>query len=493
MTSTLNGFSLCVAALVCACTTSAVQARPVTQPTAAIETRSVLVEDADVAGAIRLFSAWMEGQIAYRGLPGIAVGVVSDQQLVWAQGYGFADVKAKTPMSSNTKFRMASHSKMFNAIAIMQLREEGKLRLDDPVVKYLPWFSGKPAGHDDGEITIEQLLTHSSGLQREANDHWVTNEFPTREELKQLFADRESAFPPATRLKYSNLAVSVAGMLVEDISGLSWADYVAKNIYQPLGMNDSSVDKHVAGLAVGYEQRMPDGSRKIAPFVDARGMAAAAGITSSVEDMAKFVSAQFRPGPRGGAQLLSSGAMREMHRVRSVEEDWLSGYGLGFGVRRIKDRTYVGHAGGYRGYTTQTLIQLDDKLGVIVLTNTNDSNPSDIAQQLLATVGQAVAKAAAPKAITAEWDPKWARFAGVYRRWGVESQVVVLNKRLVIITPNAINLDNQITLEPLGGGRFRLMAPTGGAPIGEVVRFVEELGKPMRMITGDSWADRLSE
>ncbi|MFM7294224.1 MAG: serine hydrolase domain-containing protein, partial [Burkholderiales bacterium] len=180
-------------------------AQPAAQPAGA--SKPPISEDADVAGAIRIFSAWMEGQIAYRGLPGIAVGVVSDQQLVWSQGYGFADVKAKIPMTSSTKFRMASHSKLFNAIAIMQLREEGKLRLDDPVSKYLPWFKAKPAGDDDGVITIEQLLSHSSGLQREAGDHWVSNEFPTREELKKLFADRQAAFPPATRLKYSNLAV----------------------------------------------------------------------------------------------------------------------------------------------------------------------------------------------------------------------------------------------------------------------------------------------
>src|SRR6476661_6377211 len=81
--------------------------------------------DPDVVGAERLFSAWLEGQIAYRGLPGIAVGVVSDQELVWASGFGFADVKAKIPMTPTTKFRMASHSKLFTAVAIMQLREQG--------------------------------------------------------------------------------------------------------------------------------------------------------------------------------------------------------------------------------------------------------------------------------------------------------------------------------------------------------------------------------
>ena len=478
--------------IVFASTSTAQSTSPALTPVVKVEPVSI-ANDPDVLAAARLFSAWMDGQIAYRGLPGIAVGVVSDQQLVWSQGYGFADIKGKIPMTAATKFRIASHSKLFNATAVMQLREDGKLRLDDPVSKYLPWFKAKPAGEDDGVITIEQLLTHSSGLPREASDHWSSDTFPTREELKRLFADRKAAFPPATRVKYSNLAVSVAGMLVEEVSGQSWADYVGKNIFKPLGMNDSSVDQNVAGLAVGYGRRLPDGSRAVMSFIDARGMGAATGITSNVEDMAKFVSAQFRKGPRGGAQILSSGSLREMHRVRSMEENWSSGYGIGFGVSRIKDKTYIGHGGVYRGYTTRTYIQLDDKIGVIVLTNAGDSEPTDIAQQLISSVGQAVAKAAAPKPLAAVWDPAWARFAGLYRSRGGDTQVVMLNKRLVMITPNANNLDNQIKLEALGGGQFRFMAPTGNGVIGEVVRFVEEPGKPMRMFTGDSWSDRVME
>jgi D-alanyl-D-alanine carboxypeptidase len=447
--------------------------------------------DPDVLGAERLFSAWLEGQIAYRGLPGVVIGVVSDQDLIWTKGFGYADVKAKLPMTAATKFRMASNSKLFTAVAIMQLREEGKLGLDDPVVKYLPWFKAKPAGDDDGPITIEQLLSHSSGLQREAGDHWVSYNFPTSEELQRLFTDRQAAFAPSVRWKYSNLAYSVAGMVVEKVSGERWADYVDQNIFKPLNMNASSIDKNVAGLAVPYGRRMPDGTREVLPFVDARGMAAATGLTSDVGDMAKFMSAQFRRGPRGGAQIVSSGSWRELLRVRSVEENWSAGTGLGFDIKRVKEKTYIGHGGGYPGNTTQTLIKLDDKVGVIVLTNTNDSYPSDIAQQLMATVGQAAAKAAAAKPVVVAWDPAWERFAGLYRGRGGDSQVVLLNKKLVLINPNAPNLDDPVTLEPLGSGRFRFVAPTGGGVIGEIVRFEEPSGRPMRMYAGDSWIDRV--
>ncbi len=450
-----------------------------------------IASDPDVLAAERLFSAWMDGQLAYRGLPGVAVGVVHDQQLVWSTGFGFANVAAKVPMTPQTKFRMASHSKLFTAIAIMQLREEGKLRLDDPVVRYLPWFSAKPAGEDDGPITVEQLLSHSSGLQREAGDHWRSYQFPTEDEIRRLYADREAAFPPSVRWKYSNLAYTVAGLLIEQVSGERWADYVQRHIYQPLGMTSSSVDKNEAGLTVAYARRMPDGSRAILPFVDSKGMAAATGITSNVEDMAKFVSANFRRGMRGGAQIVSSGSWRELHRTRSVDENWTTGSGLGFDVQRVNNRTYVGHGGGYPGNTTFTSLQLDDKVGVIVLTNTNDSNVGELARQLMATVGTAVAKAGRAKSVVVAWDPAWARFAGLYRgTWG-DQQVVLLNQRLVLITPNAAAVDTSVSLQALGGGRFRFMAPTGGGEVGEVVRFVEEPGKPMRMYVGDNWIDRV--
>ena len=455
-------------------------------------TPAAVATNPDVLAAERLFSAWLDGQMAYKGLPGVAVGVVHDQQLVWSKGFGFADLKNKVPVTPETNFRIASNSKLFTAIAIMQLREEGKLRLDDPVAKYLTWFKAKPAGDDDGEITIEQLLSHSSGLQREAGGHWTSFEFPTEDELRRLYGERQAAFAPSVRWKYSNLAFAVAGLVVEQVSGQKWADYVGRNILQPLGMTSTSVDQKVAGLTVPYGRRMPDGSRELLPFVDARGMASATGMTSNVEDLAKFVSAQLRRGPRGGAQVVSAGSWREMHRVRSVEENWTSGTGLGFDVNRIKDRTYVGHGGGYPGNMTRTMIQLDDKIGVIVLTNANDAGPMDIATQLMLTVGQAVAKATPKAPVTVAWDPSWARYAGLYReRWG-DTQVVLLNDRLVMITPNAPNLDNQVTLEPLGGGRFRFTAPTGGGEVGEVIRFVEQPGKPMRMYVGDGWNDRVS-
>jgi D-alanyl-D-alanine carboxypeptidase len=449
--------------------------------------------DPEVLGAERLFSAWIEGQVAYRGLPGVVVGVVAGDELVWSRGFGFADTASKRPMSPQVKFRMASHSKLFTATAVMQLREQGKLRLDDPVAQHLPWFRMAPAGDDDGAVTIEQLLTHSSGLQREAGDHWTTTTFPTGDQLRTLVGDRHAAFAPQVRWKYSNLAYSIAGQLVEARSGEPWAAYVTRHIFAPLGMSASSVDVDAPGLATGYGRRMPDGTRETIGFIDARGMAAATGVTSTVEDMARFVSAQFSRGPRGADRILSTGSLREMHRVRSLEETWTNGNAIGFAVTRVGDKTYVGHGGSYPGYTTHTLIQLDSRVGVIVLTNAADSEPAAIARQLMTTVGEAVAKRTTAKPPTVPWETSWARFAGLYRGRSGDTQVVLLNERLVIITPNAPTLENPVTLEPLGGGRFRYTARTGGGVIGEIVRFAEENGRVTRIYAGDSYAERVPD
>jgi CubicO group peptidase (beta-lactamase class C family) len=451
-----------------------------------------IASDPDVQGAIRLFSAWLDGQIRERNLPGVAVGVVADEDLVWSKGFGLADVGAKTPVTPQTKFRMASHSKLFTATAVMQLREQGRLRLDDPVSSHLKWFTVKPASPDDPPITIEELLTHSSGLPREAGSHWTTFDFPTSEQVRALMPDRQAPFAPEMRWKYSNLAYAVAGMVVEELSGQIWAEYLQKHIFDPLGMGASSVDRNVSGLAVGYGRRQPDGTRATNPFIDARGLAAATGLTSTVEDMARFVSAQFRKGARGGSRILGTGSLREMHRIRVLESNWTQGNAIGFAVRKAGDKIYVSHGGSYPGYQTNTMLWLDGKVGVIVLTNADDSNPGGMATELMNTVGQAVARALTPgPAPTPTWDASWSRFAGLYRGRGGDSQVVELNRRLVIINPGGQNLDSPIALEPIGDGRFRYVAPTGGGPVGEVVRFVEEGGRVVRMVTGDSYVERV--
>jgi CubicO group peptidase (beta-lactamase class C family) len=457
-----------------------------------VAAQDVVAEDPQVQAQIRLFSAWLDGQIASRELPGVVVGVVAGDELVWAKGFGLADIAGDEPMTPSTRFRMASHSKLFTATAIMQLREQGKLRLDDPVSDYLSWFEFEQADPADPPITIEHLLTHSSGLPREFSDHWTSHDFPTREEIQDLMRGREAPFSPEVRWKYSNLAYTVAGMVVEAVSGQSWADYLQANIFDPLGMSSSSVDVEDDRLATGYTSRQLDGTRDVYDFVDARGMAAATGLTSTVEDMARFVSAQFREGARGDDRILSTASLREMHRVRMLESTWTRGQGIGFGVSRVDGEIFVGHGGGYPGYTTQTQIQLDEKVGVIALTNTNDSNPGQIARQLYTTVGEAVAKATKTEPGVVAWDSAWERFAGIYAGFGgARQQIVLLDEEIVLINPHGANVDNPLELAPVGDGTFRYTAPTGGGPVGELVRFVEENGGIVGMWVGDYYYERI--
>lgn len=454
---------------------------------------AVTAQHPDVAAAIRLYESWVDEQMAYRQLPGIAIGIVQDQNLIWSRGFGYADVAARKPVTPKTAFRMASNSKMFTALAVMQLRDAGKLRLDDPVSKYLPWFKPKPAAEDDPPITIEHLITHASGLPREAADaYWVTFKFPNKKFIEDTIAGQSAVFSPNERWKYSNLALGLAGLVVEVVSSEKFNDYQTKHILGPLGMKDTSFDVETAGLAKGYGRRMPDGSRQLMPWTDTRDLAAATGLTSTVEDMAKFVSLQFRKGPAGGSQILKSTTLREMHRVRFMQPTWTSGQGLGFAVNRRDGKLYVGHGGSLAGYKTTTSFNIENKLGVIVLTNGDDARPDQFAERAFDIIGAAVIKAAKAPEKPKEWDVSWSRYAGLYRSlWG-DTQVVEMNRELVLITPTSENpTEGMQKLVPQGNGVFKLEGPSGGAAVGELVTFQEQGGKVVQMRVGNMTQDRV--
>ena len=126
--------------------------------------------DSNVSDKIKIFDAWIESKIEYEHWPGVIIGLVYDQSLIWTKAYGFADLDKKNLLNEKTLFPIASNTKMFTAIAIMKLRDEGKLDLDEPVAKYLPWINKiKQNNSDINKITIRHLLTHTSGLPTEAN------------------------------------------------------------------------------------------------------------------------------------------------------------------------------------------------------------------------------------------------------------------------------------------------------------------------------------
>ena len=258
-----------------------------------------LADHPEVASQIKLMDAWIQAQMKDIDLPGLVIGVVHDQEVVWSKAYGHADVERDTPMQSDSIFRIASHSKLFTSIAILQLRDAGKLRLDDPITDHLPWFDMQNPYPEAEPVRIWNLLTHSAGLPRES-DHpsWTEFEFPTGEDLRETVSQQQAAYPAATVWKYSNLGLSLAGAIVETVSGREYEEYVETEIMAPLGMTSSSVgvpsDVHRVRLVTGYGRRWPDKPREAMPFIDARAFDPATGLSSSVEDMLRFLSWQMR-------------------------------------------------------------------------------------------------------------------------------------------------------------------------------------------------------
>ncbi|MHB9028107.1 MAG: serine hydrolase domain-containing protein [Candidatus Latescibacterota bacterium] len=432
-----------------------------------------------VASNLALLETWIEAHRAYSGQPGIAVGIVYDNDLIYAKGFGYADVEKKIPCTPNTIFRIASHSKMFTSIALMQLRDQGKLDLDDPVKKHLPWFTIQNTFPDAPPVTIRHLLTHTSGLPREAGSaYWLDFDFPAKAQIVERLANLQTVYPPDTRWKYSNLALALAGEIVVAVSGQSYEDYVTKNTLEPLNMQDASV-VFPAGkkdrLATGYGRRMPDGTRAVLPFVDAKGMAAATGLSCTVTDMAKFISWQFRLTGSNKTEVLKASTLREMHHPQWVEPDWKSGWGIGFSILHGTERDLVGHGGGYPGYRTSTYYCSKEKIGVIVFTNSGDAEPYpgyvwSVSDRIFEWVAPAIKKAAngetGPKT-----DPSWARLEGVYRSLTVDTQVLVLDGKLAMVRPFTPNPKaGALTLEPAGKDTFRIEG-SGDGPLGELVTF----------------------
>ncbi|HTO13982.1 MAG TPA: serine hydrolase [Candidatus Binatia bacterium] len=447
--------------------------------------------DAGIRAAIDLLSAWIESQMAYAGQPGLSIAILHDQELVWAAGFGRASIEGNRPATPETLYRIASITKLFTSTAILQLRDAGRLQLDDPIARHLPWFSiGQPYA-EAPVITIRHLLTHTAGLPREAGfPYWSDGDFPTIEKVRERLPGQRAALPTETEWKYSNLGLTMAGEIVAAVSGRPYADYVAEHVLEPLGMKHTFVTTPPADhpdLAVGYERRLPGGGRAPAPHTDGRGITAAAGMTTCATDLARFAMLQFREGAAGGSQILKSSTLREMQRPHWVEPDWTAGWGLGFRIIRQNGKTYVGHGGALRGYRTQLQLCPAERVGVVVLTNADDGDPLKYADKAFLWVAPAIAKAAAAAAATAP--AGWERYAGRYRNaWG-DAQVLLVDGRLAMLDPSLPDpMPNVIWLDPAGEHTFRAETRNGFGANGEPVVFeLDAAGRVRRIKIGENY------
>ncbi len=424
-----------------------------------------LQEQPQIADATRVFDLWVEQHIAHRTVPGLSIAVVYDQELVWSKGYGFSDLESETPATPDTVYRIGSITKLFTSTAILQLRDQGKLRLDDPVSLHLPWFRVRNPFPDAPEITIRHLLTHTAGLSREADfPYWTDHIFPTREELAEAVLKQEVINPPETTYHYSNLGMSLLGEVVTEVSGLPWADYVQEKILNPLGMENSSTDpaedlQH--RLATAYMLEGADGERRVMEYYLSGAISPAASIVSTVEDLGRFASLQFRGGPAGGDQILKGSTLREMQRVQWVYDSFSGGRGLGFAVTRRNGKDFVGHGGSIGGNVTNLLMVPDEKIAVIVAINADDGSPATVARQAYSVIAPAILKATRqPSEPKPEMDPEWQRYVGLYSDpWGWEYEVLILDGELVIYGYDYPPWDNASTgyskLTPVAGPTFR--------------------------------------
>ena len=413
-------------------------------------TKEALLAHPDVAGAIAAIDAWVSGTQHYDQVPGISVGIVRDQDLLWSKGYGHANMASGRPADADTIYSICSISKLFTAIAIMQLRDEGRLALRDDVADHLEWFEIEQAHEGSGPVTVQSLLTHSSGLPRESDyPYWNGPDFPfpTREQIIDRLSVQETLYPADTYFQYSNLALSLAGEVVQERSGEPYDEYINRRILEPLALADTRTyyPEALRGeqLAIGYTGMHRDLARTpVAPFF-ARGIAAAAGFTSSVNDLAAFASWQFAVLENGDDDVLAANTLREMQRVHWVDPDWETTWGLGFNVRRDDNITFVSHGGGCPGYITSFTMIPDQKIAAVVLTNAGDGPAGRLAVNILKTIGPAIESAAEP---TEDDVPDYSAYVGDYesRPWGGEVAIRQWGDQLVVIDIPSRELANPL-------------------------------------------------
>ena len=393
----------------------------------------------EVKGALGVIDAWVEGVRTYERIPGVSIGIIHDQDLIWSHGYGYSNLETKRPADADTLYSICSISKLFTSIGIMQLRDANKLTLWDSVAEHLDWFDITQIHSDSGPITIESLLTHSSGLPRESDfPYWNGPDFPfpTRQQMIEKLKAQNTLYPAQRYSQYSNLALSLAGEIVQELSGQGYQEYIKANILDPLGLSNTRTyyPEKMRGneLAIGYTGIHRSGTREpVKPFFT-RGITAAAGFTSSVNDLGKFASWQFRLLKEGGHEVLDANTLREMHRVHWVDPDWETTRGIGFDIRRVENMTVIGHGGGCPGYITNFSMITKDKIATIVLTNAGDGPAGNVAQNVLKIISAALKKA---KRSTEDNVPNFSMYEGNYESlpWGGEVAIRQWGNQLVVI------------------------------------------------------------
>jgi CubicO group peptidase (beta-lactamase class C family) len=306
-----------------------------------------------------------------------AVLVGIDGKIVFEKAYGLGDEEWDAENTVHTKFRIASLTKQFTAVCILLLQERGRLNVHDPMSRYL---SGLPTAWQ--AITIHQLLTHTSGIPNSTENSQNTESDRTGATPEQLIApvaDKPLDFPPGTNWKYSNTGYVLLGMIVEKISGQSYADFLRTNIFEPLGMRDSGYDRArdiLKERASGYE--IIDGHIVNADFIDMSVPFSAGGIYSTVEDMYRWNEALAENG-----KLLSADSLKQMFTEYPEATHEGQHYGYGVVISRLKfGRSLYYHGGGVQGFTSVIQRYPNDRVCIVVLSNFDSYKPWELGDHI---------------------------------------------------------------------------------------------------------------
>jgi CubicO group peptidase (beta-lactamase class C family) len=348
---------------------------------------------------------WIAHQVRRQELPGCAMAC-HHGAFVIERAFGCADLSTGERLTPRHRFRVASHSKSFTAAAIMRLREQGRLRLDDAAGHHVGGLHP-----DAAQATVGQLLSHASGITRDGRDsgQWADRRpFLAADELKGDLA-LPPVIEPNARFKYSNHAYGLAGMVIEAVAGEPFADFLRREIITAAGLAETDPDAPVAtGIPVarGHSAKVPLGRRMVVPGSNpTRALAPATGVVSTAHDLVRFF-AQLDPTAPGS--MLSRASRREMIR-RQWREPHLSTeryYGLGIRSGTTEGWDWFGHGGAFQGFASRTVMLPDQALTLSIVVNATDG-PAMLLIDGVIHILQTFARRGPPTPAVSDWNGRW--------------------------------------------------------------------------------------